>query len=102
MPFSDHKIYFCRQLNKDGIVDDPRAQYVGTEPWSALEVILEETIRYSRFFKFWWSKQKVEFELKILVVKFLHHYILLLLLASYSSCSSQSRVLFSLQQPTTP
>lgn len=31
-------------VNKDGIVDDPRAQYIGTEPWSALEVILEDTI----------------------------------------------------------
>ena len=34
-----------RQVNENGIVDDPRAQYIGTEPWSANEVIQDETIR---------------------------------------------------------
>ena len=33
------------QVNKDGIVVDPKSQYIGTEPWSAIEVILDDTIR---------------------------------------------------------
>ena len=39
-------IFIDKQVNEKGIVVDPKAQYIGTEPWSALEVILEETIRY--------------------------------------------------------
>lgn len=31
-------------MNKDGIVDNPRSQYIGTEPWSALEAIQDDTI----------------------------------------------------------
>jgi hypothetical protein len=30
-------------VDKNGVVD-PRRQYIGTEPWSAIEVIMEETI----------------------------------------------------------